>query len=197
MQTIGHEKFLEDLARSAPQEVRIANLVIRKSLRSAQVCFLPESASYKQKKEKDFVVTFDGDKKVVFEHKADFKATDTWNLAIEYLCNGRRSGLASTNAHIWISSVMEPNTGVWRDYMGRVDKLREIFFSDKFPLLCEPNLQTKGVYWHQFDSNRTSGDSSTAWFLKLCIDLHVEGKSCWTRLDLLDDASVDWLAMAV
>ena len=191
----GYEKFLKDLERSAPHEARTANLVIRKSSRNVMgVRFMQESDLYNEMKAKDFVVTFD-EGEVVFEHKVDFKATDTWNLAIEHLCNGRRSGLASTKAQIWISSVKEPQTGIWRAYMSKVKDLREKLFSGNFPDLCEPNLLTKGEYWHQVDSNRTCGDASVAWFFKLGIDLHVEGRDCWSRLEQAENGSMDWLAM--
>jgi len=196
-----YDKFLKDLERSAPHEARTANLVIRKYKRTIRdLQFTCEADLYEEMKAKDFIVTFE-EGQVMFEHKADFKATQTWNLAIEHMCNNTRSGLASTKAQVWISSVQEPQTGIWRAYYVNVQALRKILFSDQFPALCQPNMKTRGLYedsyWHKLDSNWASGDKSSSCFFRLCIEMHIEThKDLWGRLDLAEDGSIDWLLVA-
>ena len=60
-------------------------------------------------KEYDLIITKDG-KKTKIEVKSDRQASITGNMAIEYECNKKPSGLTSTQADYWIYFVVHKDT---------------------------------------------------------------------------------------
>lgn len=74
-------------------------------------------------KEYDLVIKKEG-KGTKIEVKSDRQASRTGNLAIEYECNNKPSGITSTEADFWIYFIVHPD----RDecYIIPTEKLREI-----------------------------------------------------------------------
>jgi hypothetical protein len=60
------------------------------------------------RKEYDFIVTKDG-KPIKIEVKSDRQASKTNNLAIEYECNNKPSGLSSSTADYWMYFIVYPD----------------------------------------------------------------------------------------
>ena len=74
-------------------------------------------------KEYDLVINKDG-VDIKIEVKSDRQASRTGNLAIEYECNKKPSGITSTEADYWIYFIVYPD----RDecYIIPIEKLREL-----------------------------------------------------------------------
>lgn len=77
----------------------------------------------KYRKEYDLIIIKDG-KEIKIEVKSDRQASRTGNLAIEYECNRKPSGITSTEADFWIYFIVHPD----RDevYKIPIENLREL-----------------------------------------------------------------------
>jgi len=62
----------------------------------------------KYRKEYDLVI-IKGDKRIKIEVKSDRQASKTGNLAIEYECNKKGSGITTTEADYWIYFIVHEN----------------------------------------------------------------------------------------
>jgi hypothetical protein len=88
-----HSKFRADLAAGEKGERHVAN-TLKKFYGAQKVSRLGACKGF------DFRLIFP-DREEVYEVKTDFKAKDTGNLFFEYKCNGKDSGLTSTEADKW------------------------------------------------------------------------------------------------
>jgi hypothetical protein len=80
----------------------------------------------KYRKEYDLIIIKDG-KKIKIEVKSDRQASITGNLAIEYECNKKGSGITTTEADFWVYFIVYPD----RDevYKIPIDDLKELIKS--------------------------------------------------------------------
>ena len=62
----------------------------------------------KYRKEYDLIIIKDG-KEIKIEVKSDRQASKTGNLAIEYECNKKGSGITTTEADYWIYFIVHPD----------------------------------------------------------------------------------------
>jgi len=76
-------------------------------------------------KEYDLIITNNDDSQTTVEVKADFMAYKTGNLAIEWECNNKPSGISSTTADIWIYFVIDKE-GYHDCYKIPTNELQEI-----------------------------------------------------------------------
>ena len=74
-------------------------------------------------KEYDLIIT-KGEEEIKIEVKSDRQASRTGNLAIEYECNKKGSGITTTEADYWIYFIVHPD----RDEVYKIplDDLREL-----------------------------------------------------------------------
>jgi hypothetical protein len=68
--------------------------------------YFPNIKSYKQSigcfKDYDLLITQNDNKKLKVEVKADFMACKTGNLAVEWECSGKPSGISTSKADLWV-----------------------------------------------------------------------------------------------
>lgn len=84
-----------------------------------------------EKKFKDFdYYTIKGDKKIAYEIKADKLSYRTGNLAIEFQCNNKPSGLTATKSDYWIIFAVDAN-GKYEVYKFPVNELKELVLKEK------------------------------------------------------------------
>ena len=55
----------------------------------------------------DLLITQEDDTQLKVEVKADFMACKTGNIAVEWECNGKPSGISSTEADVWVYFVVD------------------------------------------------------------------------------------------
>ena len=76
-------------------------------------------------KDYDLLITMEDDTQLKVEVKADFMANRTGNLAVEWECNNKPSGISSTKADVWVFFVV--NYGCKDDcYIIPTSKLLEL-----------------------------------------------------------------------
>lgn len=97
----------------------------REAIEKLQIHF-PEISDFRQSNTKDFDIEgiVDG-QPITFEVKNDLMAHQTGNVAIEYECRGKTSGLAVTTANFWIYKF--DNTF----FLFETNILRERLFAEK------------------------------------------------------------------
>jgi uncharacterized protein (DUF3820 family) len=92
------DKFHRDLAQGHKYEKRCLDYLDYDTVEHKQGKF----------SEYDLTITKDG-KKTTIEVKSDRQASQTGNLAIEYECNGKPSGINKTTADYWIYFIVYPD----------------------------------------------------------------------------------------
>ena len=76
-------------------------------------------------KEYDLIITKDG-KETKIEVKSDKQASKTGNLAIEYECNNKPSGITSSTADYWIYFIVYPEEKREECFKIPIDHLKNI-----------------------------------------------------------------------
>ncbi len=76
-------------------------------------------------KEYDLIITKDG-KETKIEVKSDKQASKTGNLAIEYECNNKPSGITSSTADYWIYFIVYPEEKREECFKIPIDDLKNI-----------------------------------------------------------------------
>jgi hypothetical protein len=77
----------------------------------------------KYRKEYDLIIIKDG-KEIKIEVKSDRQASRTGNLAIEYECNSKASGITSTEADFWVYFIVHPDRD--ETYKIPIDDLKDL-----------------------------------------------------------------------
>jgi len=107
------------------KDLQDGQLAEREAIEKLQVHF-PEISDFKQSDTKDYDIQgiLDG-QPVTFEVKNDLMAHKTGNVAIEYKCRGKASGLSTSKADYWIYKF--DNTF----FLFKTDTLRQQLFDKK------------------------------------------------------------------
>lgn len=184
------EKFLKDVERADSVERKAITQVMNLSkLPMDDVLWTEDSGCPEERRKRDFRVVF-GDVVVPFEVKADFMSKETGNIALEYECRGRASGLASTGSAVWVQMV--PFCSGWRMYFARVSELRRRLMVEMTPGIWRPNRIAMGRDFEKLASNRKSGDSNPSMSMILGIESHVSGRGWWMDAEKVRRGSIDW-----
>jgi len=161
------------------------------------------SVEYCKNKLYDILFDFEDGTSITFEVKADVACGDivrfgpngTGYVAIEFISNGKSSGIASTQADFWVQAVKTPanmskrfNNAEWVYYWISVKALRELLNVTKEG----PDLLNRflNVTYARKCSNISSGDAcpTRSFLLDLVKHVHLSGK--WMRLDLAQDSTI-------
>lgn len=110
--------FLRDLEYANAFERRIPDMFDNK-----KYWFSPRGS-----KEYDVGITNQDDEDVLFEVKADRRTKDTGNIAIEFRCRGKDSGITTTRADYWVYFI----DGTERCLLIPTDKLKEAIDQKKW-----------------------------------------------------------------
>ena len=107
------QKFNEQLNQGQKYERKCLEYLEYDTVKHMEGCFKPY----------DLITTKDG-KETKIEVKSDRQASRTGNLAIEFECNNKPSGITSTEADYWIYFIVHRE----RDecYIIPIEKLREL-----------------------------------------------------------------------
>ena len=79
-----------------------------------------------------------------FEFKADRRAAETGNLAIEFCCSGKKSGIWKTTADFWVHCVVRDE--LEDIYCIPVSVLKEMIFQNKFLRVAECDNGKNGMF---------------------------------------------------
>lgn len=184
------DKFRADIAR--------ADAIERKAISAAwtlsrpnvdDILWTDDSATPVERRKRDFRLILEG-VEVKFEVKADFKFAETGNIALEFECWDKPSGLAATGSDVWIHMV--PFSSYWAMYYAGVQQLREALMLRVTPKLWRPNNHVKGVRFLDVRTNAASKDSNPTKCMILVLDRHVRGQPWWVSAGFNRKGSVDW-----
>jgi len=184
------DKFLRDIGRSDVVERKAITQVMNLSkTKIDDVLWSDDSAVPDERRRRDFRIVI-GDMVIPFEVKADFMSSDTGNIALEYRCNGKQSGVAGTGSAVWVHMV--PFGSGWRMYFAKVSELRKNLMLQIVPGDWRPDNCAAGDNYVKTVDNRSSGDSNPSMNMLLRIDEHVQGKPWWKDSEKAGLGSVDW-----
>ena len=194
-------KMLNDIEKAEPIERKAMLQVVRLSKptpKIKQMLWTDDSKVPKERRKRDFRIVID-DLTIPFEVKADFSSKGSGNIALEYECHGKPSGLAATESKVWIQMVPVQNEE-WIMYFSRVSTLREHLMVMKSGIWI-PNEKVEGTWpWSKYrrlTSNARSGDSNPSMNMLLNLDMHINGKDWWNEASMLEKGSIDWRLFAV
>lgn len=111
---MGNYNFVKDLKNAKVTEEEVAQLLIKKH--GAEILDFNNTASH------DITATID-EKTFTFEVKEDFQCGDTGNVAVEYSCRGKASGIETTQAEYYIYKIHLKDKIEY--VMSSVEKLRD------------------------------------------------------------------------
>lgn len=118
---MGNYNFKKDLKTAKVTEEEVANLLVEKY--NAEILDLNDTNSHDIKCKID-------DKIFTFEVKEDFQCGKTGNVAVEYSCRGKPSGIETTQSEYYIYKVHAKDT---IDYvMSSTNKLKKSIENKKY-----------------------------------------------------------------
>ena len=168
---------------------------------------LVDSDDRVERKKRDFTLVFYDGSRVRVETKSDFASETSHNIAVEYRSGGKPSGLATTEADVWVQMVPDPSSASkWKAYVANARVLREALMRQVAPgspwtpnrrfMGEEPNgRKTTGKYRFQktIPNVRCEDDVRTECMI-LRIDQHVKGVGMfwWKDSAKLRPGTVVW-----
>lgn len=122
---MGHYDFKKDLNVSNKTEYNIVALL--KRLYPDCIKSIHINCDYRY----DLLIVTNNDKKIRIEVKEDFMCKKTGNVAVEFMCRGRISGISKTEADLYLYKIHEPD-GTIGIYTINVKWLRDIIALGKY-----------------------------------------------------------------
>lgn len=118
---MGNYNFTKDLKIAKVTEEEVADILVKKY--NAKISDFNDTNSH------DITGTI-GNKTFTFEVKEDFQCGDTGNIAVEYSCRGKPSGIETTKAQYYIYKVHLKDKQVY--VISSVDKLRKAIADNQY-----------------------------------------------------------------
>ena len=118
----GYSQFEEDLKVAQKTELEVARFMRDKY--NAEILGFNSDFRY------DFRMNYK-DKEVKVEVKEDFGTQDTGNVAVEYKCRGKASGITTTQADVYLYKIHLPNQ-LTTKVMLSTNKLKEMIKTKQY-----------------------------------------------------------------